>query len=234
MTPTLRVVEVRPGRRALLIALVGAIVIAIAIAGYELGRSHTERRLAEAREMETALARARETITELERRLADHELSRTVDGSAQEELRQSIKSLRDELAESREELRFYRQLMAPSEAERGLRVERLELWSRSGGQAVSYRVLLTQVVDRHQWLTGTVRLEVRGLQEDAEQVLPLTDLGWSEAYPLAFKFRYFQDLSGTLLLPDGFRPTAVTVVAEISGANGKRVERAFPWNVQEG
>jgi hypothetical protein len=234
MTRTVRVVEIRPARRAVLIALAGAVAIALAVAAYQLGRSHTERRLAEAAEMEEALSAARETIVDLERRIADYELSQTVDGTAQEELRRTMKSLRDELADGREELRFYRQLMAPSEAERGLRVERLELVSRAGTPEIGYRLLLTQVVDHHQWLTGTVRFEVSGHLGETEQVLSLTELGATAAYPLPFKFRYFQDLTGILSLPQGFLPAKVTIVAETPGKAGKRVERTFGWNVQEG
>jgi hypothetical protein len=234
MMPTLRVVEVRPGRRVALIGALAAVLLATAMGAYELGRSHTEHRLAEAAEMEVSLADARETIVDLERRLADYDLSRAVDGDAQEQLRQTIKTLRDELAEGREELRFYRRLMAPSDAERGIRVERLELWSRNGSAAIGYRLLLTQVVDRHDWVAGTVRVEVAGHSGLDEQVLSLTDLGVSEAYPLPFRFRYFQDIAGTISLPEGFVPEKVTVVAETAGKNGKRVERTFGWNVQEG
>ena len=72
-------------------------------------------------------ASAEQRVVELERKLADIQLSQVVDGDANESLRQTIKSLRDELSASQDEVLFYRQLMAPSEAQRGLRVEKLEL-----------------------------------------------------------------------------------------------------------
>jgi len=232
--PSVRVVHHRPGRRALLIALLGAIGIGLAIGGYQLGGSHTARRLAEASELERGYAEAKERLAELERRVADAELASSVDGATQERLRQTIKSLRDELANDREELRFYRQLMAPSEAERGLRVEHLDLTGRPGDQVVKYRLLLSQVVDRHDWIQGNLSVDVVGVRQNEEQVLSLTEIAQIDAYPLSFRFRYFQDFTGSLTLPEDFSPTKVVVVAETGGKGAKRVERTFGWTLEEG
>lgn len=229
-----KVVQHRPLMRALGIALVGGLGIVLAVVGYQLGSHYTEKRLAEVSEIEHAYEAAQERAEELQRRLADFELGVSVDGDAQEQLRQTIKGLRDELAEGREELRFYRQLMAPSAAERGLRVERLDLTRREGAPAVDYRLLLTQVVDRQEWISGKVTVTVIGQVADSEQVLSLTDLAAVDPYPLSFKFRYFQDFTGSLTLPDGFVPASVNVAAETSGRGAKRVERTFAWMVEEG
>jgi len=228
------VVVERPGRRAVGLIVLGALVLGVAFAAYELGRRQTERRLAEAASVERAYDEARERIVELERRIADESLSRSVDGETQEQLRGTIKSLGDELAEAREELRFYRQLMAPSEAERGLRVERFELRPGATAGTVNYRLLLTQVVDRHDWLSGTVRVDVIGRTGETEQVLSLTELAPADAYPLPFRFRYFEDLRGNLTLSEGFVPARVTIVAETAGKGARRVERTFEWALEEG
>src|SRR5262249_40695930 len=147
------------------------VAIGLAVTGYQLGRRQTETRLSDASEMETRLADARERIAELERRNADIKLSSTVDGDTQDQLRETIKQLRDEVADSREELLFYRQLMAPSEADRGLRVERLDLHGREGTRVVSYRLMLTQVADRQQTISGRVTVDVTGTRNATEEVL---------------------------------------------------------------
>ncbi len=96
----------------------------------------------------------RKRVVELERKLADMQLSQVVDGDANESLRQTIKSLRDELSASQDEVLFYRQLMAPSEAQRGLRVEKLELTPGATPAEVKYRLLLTQVAEKNAWATA--------------------------------------------------------------------------------
>lgn len=172
-----------------------------------------------------------ERTGDLARRLADAELATVVDGEANEELRRSIKSLRDELADTAEEVRFYRELMAPSEAQKGLRIEKLEL-SKVDDERFEYRLLMTQIVDRHEWIKGEIEISVVGLRDAREQVLSLTDLGETEEYPLKFKFRYFQEFTGSVAIPPGFEPARILVTAEASGAEHQQ-QRTFAWTVQE-
>ncbi len=173
-------------------------------------------------------------IVELQRRLADAELGREVDRVAVSELRENLKQMRDKRAEVEEEVRFYRGLMAPSEAQRGLRIEKLNLEKGEAPGQIRYRLLLTQIVDDHKWLKGQVQIDVVGLSNDRQQVLPLTELSTVEEYPLSFRFRYFQDLNGTLVVPTDFEPIRMVVTAKSSGGQGKRLQKNFLWNVKDG
>ena len=62
----------------------------------------------------------------------------------------------------------------------------------------------------------------------------LVTLGWKElvqdqaATPLSFSFKYFQQLDGNLVLPDGFTPSRVRVVVKSKG--GEQTEQAFAWD----
>lgn len=232
------VVERRPGLNAVLWC-VGALVIAGAsYAGWQLGRMGGGGiAVATHESLQDAHAALQERTVALERQLADIELGRVIDVDATEQLRQTIKEMGDQRAEIEEEVRFYRRLMAPSEAQRGLRVEKLDLIAsgeRGEGVTVEYRLLLTQVVDRHEFIRGRVNLDVIGSARGAQQVLSLTDLSEPEAYPLEFRFRYFQDFAGTLELPADFEAERVVVTAVSSGRRGKQIQRTFSWNLQRG
>ncbi len=48
---------------------------------------------------------------------------------------------------------------------------------------------------------------------------------------LNYRFKYFQDLEGTLLLPEGFVPSAVVVEMVPRGHSHPRPSRTFPWTV---
>lgn len=230
----LQVTEYRPVQRLMMFTALAVVIVAAGIAGHYLGRTQTEQKLMEAADLERSNTKARERIRELERALADRELGATVDEDAGEQLRATIKELRDQLADRREELRFYRQLMAPSQAQRGLRVERLDLIGPPGSRAVQYRLMLTQVVDRHDWVSGTVTIEVQGQEGDTQRVLSLTELEQTDVYPLAFKFRYFQDFTGTLTLPPMLEPNQVVVTVSTTGRGAKQVQRTFGWTPKEG
>lgn len=228
------VVEQRPGRR--LLAIFGALagVVAAFVLGTEVssqgpGGVDPDEYDVLARAHDAAETRA----VAAERQLADIALAQIVDVDATEQLRLSIKEMEDDRAEIEEEVRFYRQLMAPSEAQRGLRVEKLDL-IEGEGNTIDYRLLLTQVVDRHDWLRGEVNVDVIGSSQGAQQVLSLTELSDPEAYPLAFKFRYFQDFGGTLILPADFEAERVVVTAVSSGRKGKQIQKTFGWDLQRG
>jgi hypothetical protein len=228
-----RVVAERPYARLLMILTAGFMGAALVILGFQLG---SERPLGPSHPPD-ALARSLEQselrVKELERRLADLTLSQLMDDEAYERLRQTIKGLRDRLAETEEEIRLYRQLMTPAEQDVGLRIERLDLREGPAADEIEYRLLLTQIVEDHDWIQGAIHIEVTGRGDQDQQVLSLTDLSNPGEYPLPFRFRYFQNFSGTLRLPDGFTPQRALVKVEPAGGD-TRLERTFVWTLEEG
>ena len=228
--PRMKVVADRPMRATVVVIVSLVLAIVTGVLGYGLGRFHQGglfRGYGGLDDQDSLRA------VELERKLADIQLSTVVDGDANESLRQTIKSLRDELSASREEVLFYRQLMAPSEAQRGLRIEKFELTAGSSATEVKYHLLLTQVVERPDWTNGNVTVDVVGTLENEQVVLPLTEMTQVDSYPLAFRFRYLQDFSGTLAIPAGLKPEQVVVTAASSGKDAKRVQKTFPWMLAE-
>lgn len=227
----MKVVAHRPLRNAVMALVAILVAVVIGLSGFWMGRDQYG--ISHATDGAAVDEPAAKRIIELERKLADVQLSQVVDGDANESLRQTIKSLRDELSASQDEVLFYRQLMAPSEAQRGLRVEKLELKQGATPAEVKYHLLLTQVAEKNDWAAGTVTVDVVGVSDNEQVVLPLTEMTQVESYPLAFKFRYFQDFTGTLTIPDGLKPEQVVVSAAMSGKDGKRVQKTFSWTLEE-
>jgi hypothetical protein len=226
----MKVVAHRPLRTAVMALVAMLVAVAIGFFGFWMGRHHG---ISDSTGIVATDESSAQRIVELERKLADVQLSQVVDGDADESLRQTIKSLRDELSASQDEVLFYRQLMAPSEAQRGLRVEKLELTPGATPAEVKYHLLLTQVAEKNDWAAGTVTVDVVGTSDNEQVVLPLTEMTQVESYPLPFKFRYFQDFTGTLTIPDGLKPEQVVVLAAMAGKDGKRVQKTFSWTLEE-
>lgn len=237
----MRVVRHEPGKRWLGMLFAVVFGFTALAGGYLFGRSQSAldlRYVAALREID----RANEAlIAEQNGQLIDAELSRAVDHQAAQDLRETIKLLRDEVAGFKEEVTFYKNLMAPSSVERGLQIKEFELTAGEQPRQFSYHLLLTQVEARRSWIQGDVRLSVRGRQlpeepggqEDDELVLSLTEIARTDAYPLKFRFRYFQDLSGTMTLPGGFTPESVLITALRRGGSTTKLEQTFDWIVQK-
>lgn len=234
-----RVVSHSPRRRLLVALLIAVVCVAGAGGGFYLGESKAGLDAGYIDALERMDRANNAEITDLRSRLIDANLARNVESEAARELRDDIRTLRDEVAGLQEEVTFYKSIMAPDSIERGLQIAEFELAPGEEGNEFTYHLLLTQVEARRDWIQGTVTVDVVGRRtpdssrKDEELVLSLTEIAKIETYPLTFRFRYFQDLNGSMALPDGFLPEAVVVTARKRGARSDRLQRKFAWAMGE-
>jgi len=235
----MRVVAHRPRRRLVMLVLFALVALGGSVGGFYFGKAKAGLDVTYINAL-IELDRANTgQISSLKSQLVDAELARLVDAQAAAQLRENIKQLRDEAAGLEEEVTFYKSLMAPSSIERGLQIADFEVSSTEVVDQFSYHLLLTQVEQRRDWIQGNVKLEVRGRRRldgsptYEELVLSLTEMADIEPYPLKFRFRYFQDLSGMLTLPKGFLPESVVVTALRRGSRSDNVRRTFEWVVRD-
>jgi hypothetical protein len=93
----------------------------------------------------------------------------------------------------------------------------------------NFTITITQNLKAGQIASGRVRINVTGTQSGK-----LATLGWAELAPnqerdgLAFSFKYFQQLKGTLMLPSGFMPNRLHAEADGGGEMG-RAEQDLAW-----
>ncbi len=204
------------------------------LAGYwQAGADHL--RAAAEREMLAAqVSTLQQRLVTAEERLAITRLGADVDNQTLDTLRQSLREEQAMVAELREELSFYRSLMAPEEREQGLGIRSWELYPLPVAGRYHFKLVLHQQARHHAQLQGHVTVELAGLLDGDEQVLPLHGLSTDiEQQDIRLRFTYFQNIEGELELPQGFQPLRVNVAAHSSRPRQSRVERSFGWAVQE-
>ena len=177
------------------------------------------------------LGEARVLISEMRQEIADLTVGGEIDNQANEEVRQTIENQQNLLAAQNEEISFYKGVMLPNVANEGLRIERLDVSSNVPG-TVRYSLLLTQVVDNHDYVQGGVRISLLGQNDGQEETIQVSESGRDKAEAIKFRFRYFQNIVGELQLPEGFVPREVMVVAQSSGLNAQRLEKTFDWRLK--
>ena len=224
----MRVVAVRPGLGFL--RGLGAVVVGVAL----LAVGFLVRDLVPAEADAVAAAPTGDVDRFGDLDLSTVRLATVVEAGANERLRRTIKELRDRIGALEEEARFYRRLVAPSEAERGFRIERLTIEGTPQPARYAYRLLLTQIVDRHDWIEGDVLVELSGERRGEPERHAVADLVSDEDFASGFRFLYFQEFSGEFSLPDGFVPRAVAVTAQVRDDAGTRIRESFDWLVEEG
>jgi hypothetical protein len=228
------VVPYRPLYKAMIFIV---FIFAMAIFGwltYEFGNNQgLELKVEVVREKDLIskeLGEARGLINEMRQEIADLTVGGEIDNQANEEVRHTIENQQNLLAAQNEEISFYKGVMLPNVANKGLRIERLDVSSNVPGR-VRYSLLLTQVVDKHDYVQGGVRISLLGQNDGQEETIQISDSGRDEAEAITFRFRYFQNIMVEQQLPNGFVPREVMVVVQTSGLNAQRLEKTFDWSL---
>jgi len=217
-------VEHQPWRKPVLLVGTAVIGVVCLIIGFALGQDKVVTDRISNALLSKDLAQSRARVVELEADLIDARLNVDVQHAASNALREEMASELEKSTLLTEEVTFYKGLMSPSSLSKGLQVEELEITRSTGERQYSFKLLLTQVALRRSYIAGDVRVDLIG---ESEAVRSLTELGVLKAYPLKFRFRYFQDLAGRITLPVDFVPVRILVTAQ---QNGKEtIQVSFPW-----
>lgn len=180
------------------------------------------------------LAETTSTVDRMRQEIAGLKLGGEVDSRATEEVWQTVESLQDEIALLNEEIKFYKGVMVPNAEDKGLRIERLDVKNTADSHKFKYSLLLTQVVDKHDFVQGGVEISVLGKEGDIDLQLKLSELNAAQKDSIGFRFRYFQNIDGELSVPAGFEPREVMIVARSFGRNAQRLEKKFNWPLSGG
>lgn len=152
--------------------------------------------------------------------------STQVDGKAYGDVKESLKTLQEEVLELREEVTFYRGIVSPAESNAGVHVERFEL-VESGDDFFHYKLVLTQVLKNNRNISGSVAMTIDGVLDGRPHSLSLKNVLNSRQNKIKFRFRYFQKLEDDLKLPAGFIPRSVLI--EVKPKGRQTVKRSFDW-----
>ena len=151
---------------------------------------------------------------------------------AEERVRQDVVALEEQLSEYRQEVAFYKAIMAPGDLKEGLRVERLELNETVDAGRVRYKIMLTQLSNHRRSVTGGLEVMIAGSQAGEVKTFPLAQLDPQlKLNRQNFRFRYFQNFSGELVLPEGFLAEKLIVVLKPKGQTYGKVEKEFEWQL---
>lgn len=229
------VVRHRPGhrlRRSLILLLFSVVCGALGyIAGVSQGEFPLSQRLEIRERPDDQSSALRERYSEARQRLLQLERSQVIDQQALRQARRTISSLETTIAALRADLTFYRNIMAPSESNRGLQVDSLVLKPTRNDDEYRFKLVLIQVGDNESYISGFTTVNIMGERDGKEVLIPLRDVsGDISDQNIRLRYRYFQNIEGTLSLPRNFQPHEIQVVAKSEGAKATVVERSYDWD----
>ncbi len=146
---------------------------------------------------------------------------------ANRDLERTLAERDEEIAGLRADVAFYERFVGATGQRRGLSVHDLEIRLQSG-EVWHFVATLTQNVNRGAVNSGRVTLSVEGTRNDRLERLSWSALRKQNNAPgQPYSFKYFQQVEGEVMLPQGFKPLRVTVRLVPQG--GSAVEQSFPW-----
>lgn len=235
----LEIVAYNPVKRFFLRTLLVVLVVALGLGGYQYGRWSIwhERGTAvvERDELREVTREQEEELKDLRRRVLVTESSNAVDRRAYQEVQQTVLNLNARIAQLENELHFYQRVMAPETVDQGLRIDSLDLRPAGEERSYEYQVVITQVTDNNAFIEGRALISLVGTRGQTKNVtLPLKDVSEEvDDLSVRFRFRFFQNVTGKLTLPDDFEPEKVQVILQSTGSRAMRIEQEFDWSTQE-
>ncbi|ROR98797.1 hypothetical protein EDC56_3032 [Sinobacterium caligoides] len=231
------VIHYRPRRLLLLVSLLLLILLALVFGCYWLGydkgfqaQQQTEQQLSEVREQyHRALAQLSELQADLDNALTDNKVQHIV----QQQVREEIVANESKIRELQQDVAFYRSAIDPGD-ESGLAVYSLDIVATEQPDRFHYRLTLIQRVARHKVLRGGLQVYVVGTQNGQVKEFPLKALSESvDSEEIELRFKYFQNIVGEMMLPQGFAPKELRVIAKSRGRVAQVTNQAYPWRVEE-
>ncbi len=216
----------------------GALLVLLLVWGiYEFGRyrgGHDAIAAAEEVErLEQKIAEQQQQQTQMREQYTILERSGQIEKQAYKQLEGAVAGLQDELQELKGELAFYRGIVSPKDAAKGLRIQSFELSAGEQPRHYRYKIVLTQVLNNGTVARGDVQFELEGVHQGERKSYTLDQLSDSSAKGPAFKFKYFQILEGDLTVPEEFEPMKVSLTVRPKGKKLKKLTQAFDWVVEE-
>ncbi len=167
-------------------------------------------------------------IDDLKQQVANLQRAAQVNEIATRSVRGTLAQREKELSSLRSDLGFYSRLVGGDDQRQGLKLQEVKLQPIAGSRGWNLSLSLTQNAKRGDSLTGHVVVSVEGLRNNKVTRLDWPELGnTAQKDGLPFRFTYFQQLHGSIVLPADFRPTRLRI--HVQPGSGAPVDRSVAW-----
>lgn len=214
-------------------------VLVLVLVSYYLGKWSVwhERGTAviERNELRKVTTEQERELTELRRDLLVNESNSAIDKEAYQEMQQAALNQNARIAKLENELYFYQRVLAPEKVDKGLRIDSFDLKPTDDPRKTEFRLVVTQVTDNNSFIQGRALVSLIGTQGQTQEVtLPLKDVSPDiNELAIRFRFKFFQNIVGTIELPEDFEPEKVQVILQSTGNKAMRVQNEYDWPTKE-
>ena len=146
---------------------------------------------------------------------------------AYDEIAQTLAISSREIADLREDIKFYESIIDSDEDKQGLQIKSVSLQVGSVTGDYQYRVIIVNSDYGKTKSKGSLVIELEGLQDGK-----LTTINVSKGesgQDIALLFKYFQRVDAQLSIPEDFQPQRLHVTASLTGGKAIKTEKWYSW-----
>lgn len=218
--------------RALLAALVLGLIVGAYRVGFHQGVGEAGTALAERDRLRDASEQWESRLEALRSESARLQSAQRIDREAYDEVRANLNRLQQNNLQLREELQFYRGIVAPSQRQQGVQVQHFSIEATNNKRQFRYKLTLINlqgIKGRTELARGGVQLYVAGKQKGQVRRLSLKDLGAGADDSLEYSIKYFKHFEGEIRLPEGFVAESAVVEVEPRDDDEGALQKQVAW-----
>lgn len=226
----LRGSEIKQRLGAMRFYLLLAALIAVALyAGVRLGNAQYSYQKDKIAGLEQTIELITEENHQLTKGLNIVGVELEVERLANQKLQSGLKQAMEGEATLRQELAFFQKIMAPELEEQGVVIDSVDIEASNSQGYYRFALVLMQKSQKKGMVQGSASLTLQGTVNGETQQLDLLSLMEDPPAKLGFNFKYFEVLSGTFRLPEGFVPQRLKIACDVAKPKPGRLERSFRW-----
>lgn len=153
--------------------------------------------------------------------------------SSNEGLRKGLQEQEARLQENERTLDFYYQLMNPEKKREGLVLNSYKVIA-DDERAYRINFIFVQFIKQRKVLSAKLAISLKGtkngeiIELNLQDILSVVPDNWDK-----LRFSYFQSLDYAVILPEGFKPESIEIVAKISKKPKENWQLSLPWMVED-
>lgn len=210
-------------------------ILAIIAVTYRVGKDNAnvewKRAVDEHEKIAVQLAEALEEVNrlrpllEFEKAKSDREIQ--INKQAFEDISQTLQATSHEMAELKEDLRFYESVIQAESEGQGLQIRALRITGTSQPERYGYTLIVVNGAYGKKKKKGAASIEVHGLEKGQQKKFAIKDKKGNKSIPLNFK--YYQKLDGFFEIPVHFQPRRIRVNVKMRSSKPASIERWYDW-----
>jgi hypothetical protein len=140
---------------------------------------------------------------------------------AYDEVAQTLAISSKEIANLKENVRFYESIIEGDEKKQGLQI-------KTAGH-YRYKVIIVNSNFGKNKSKGKLAIELEGIQNGELKTIKIA--GDKSGTSVSLLFKYFQRVDGLLIVPDGFKPQRMHVTASLTSGKAAKKEKWYNWKI---